>query len=170
MDYMEQEQERGTHHRRGDHLFLERDGRNFPEHRINIIDTPGHVDFTIEWSGRCACSTAPSLFLRGCRSSAPVGNGVAANESVQGAAHRLRQQDGSAGANFLRCVEQIKHATTRNPVPIQLPIGAEENFVGVVDLIRMKEIWWTTPRKAPKFEYREIPADMKDFASSGARK
>jgi len=66
-----------------------------------------------------------------------------------------------AGANFLRCVEQIKTRPRGVPVPIQLPIGAEDNFAGVVDLIRMKEIWWDDSTQGTKFEYREIPADMK---------
>src|SRR6267154_2247952 len=146
MDYMEQEQERGiTITAAATTCFWKGMDKSFPEHRINIIDTPGHVDFTIEVE----------------RSLRVLDSAIAVYCAVSGVQRIafVNKMD-RAGANFLRCVEQIKTRLRGNPVPIQLPIGAEDGFVGVVDLVKMKSIWWDEETQGMKFEYREIPAGM----------
>jgi len=163
MDYMEQEQERGiTITAAATTCFWKgMDGR-FPEHRINIIDTPGHVDFTIEVERSLrVLDSAVAVFCA-------VAGVQPQSETVWRQMNKYKvprvafvNKMDRAGANFLRCVEQIGTRLRGNPVPIQLPIGAEDDFVGVVDLIRMKEIWWDDSTQGTKFEYREIPADMK---------
>ena len=164
MDYMEQEQERGiTITAAATTCFWKGMDGNFPEHRINIIDTPGHVDFTIEVERSLrVLDSAVAVFCA-------VAGVQPQSETVWRQMNRYKvpriafvNKMDRAGANFLRCVEQIKSRLRGNPVAIQLPIGAEENFVGVVDLIRMKEIWWDDATQGTKFEYREIPADMKE--------
>jgi elongation factor G len=163
MDWMEQEQERGiTITSAATTCFWKGMDKTFPEHRINIIDTPGHVDFTIEVE----------------RSLRVLDGAVALFESVAGVQPQSetvwRQMNrynvpriafvnkmDRAGANFLRCVDQIRTRLKGNPVVIQLPIGAEENFAGIVDLIKMKSIWWDEESQGMRFEYRDIPADMK---------
>ncbi len=164
MDWMEQEQERGiTITSAATTCFWQGMDQQFPEHRINIIDTPGHVDFTIEverslrvLDGACAVFCA-------------VGGVEPQSETVWRQASKyhvprmafVNKMD-RAGANFLRVVEQIKDRLGANPVPIQLPIGAEENFKGIVDLIRMKAIFWNEDDMGMTYEAREIPADMLD--------
>ena len=162
MDYMEQEQERGiTITSAATTCFWKGMDGNFQEHRINIIDTPGHVDFTIE----------VERSLRVLDSAVAV---YCAVSGVQPQSEKVWRQMNKyhvpriafvnkmdrAGANFLRCVEQIATRLKGNPVPIQLPIGAEDKFVGVVDLISMKELWWDDATQGTKFEHRDIPADM----------
>ncbi|MGC3982107.1 MAG: elongation factor G [Steroidobacteraceae bacterium] len=162
MDYMEQEQERGiTITAAATTCFWKGMDKNFPEHRINIIDTPGHVDFTIEVERSLrVLDSAVAVFCA-------VAGVQPQSETVWRQMNKyhvpriafVNKMD-RAGANFLRCVEQINARLRGNAVPIQLPIGAEDGFVGVVDLIRMQEIWWDDSTQGTKFEYREIPAEM----------
>ena len=163
MDYMEQEQERGiTITAAATTCFWKGMDKSFPEHRINIIDTPGHVDFTIE----------VERSLRVLDSAIAVYCAVSGVQPQSETFWRQMNKYGvpriafvnkmdRAGANFLRCVEQIKTRLRGNPVPIQLPIGAEDGFTGVVDLIKMKSIFWDEETQGMKFEYREIPDDMR---------
>ena len=162
MDYMEQEQERGiTITAAATTCFWKGMENNFPEHRINIIDTPGHVDFTIEVERSLrVLDSAVAVFCA-------VAGVQPQSETVWRQMNKYKvpriafvNKMDRAGANFLRCVEQIKSRLRGVPVPIQLPIGAEDQFAGVVDLIRMKEIWWDDSTQGTKFEYRDIPADM----------
>jgi elongation factor G len=162
MDYMEQEQERGiTITSAATTCFWKGMDKNFPEHRINIIDTPGHVDFTIE----------VERSLRVLDSAVALFDSVAGVQPQSETVWRQMNRYGvpriafvnkmdRAGANFLRCVEMIRTRLRANPVPIQLPIGAEEHFEGVVDLIKMKAIYWDMETQGMKFEYRDIPPAM----------
>lgn len=162
MDWMEQEQERGiTITSAATTCFWYGMDKQFPQHRVNIIDTPGHVDFTIEverslrvLDGACAVLCA-------------VGGVEPQTETVWRQANRygvprlgfVNKMD-RAGANFLRVVDQVKGRLGANPIPIQLPIGAEENFEGVVDLVRMKAIYWDEKTQGMSYEARDISADM----------
>ncbi|MCK5479613.1 MAG: elongation factor G [Gammaproteobacteria bacterium] len=162
MDWMEQEQERGiTITSAATTCFWKGMAQQFPQHRINIIDTPGHVDFTIEverslrvLDGACAVFCA-------------VGGVEPQSETVWRQANRynvprmafVNKMD-RAGADFLRVVEQIRERLGSNPVPLQLPIGAEEDFQGLVDLIRMKAIYWNESDMGTTYEEKDIPADM----------
>lgn len=162
MDWMEQEQERGiTITSAATTCFWYGMDKQFPQHRINIIDTPGHVDFTIEverslrvLDGACAVFCA-------------VGGVEPQSETVWRQANRygvprlgfVNKMD-RAGANFLRVVSQVRSRLGANPVPIQIPIGAEENFEGVVDLVRMKAIYWDEKSLGMTYEAKEIRADM----------
>ncbi len=164
MDWMAQEQERGiTITSAATTCFWAGMAKQFPQHRFNIIDTPGHVDFTIEverslrvLDGACAVLCA-------------VGGVEPQTETVWRQAVRygvprigfVNKMD-RTGANFLRVVGQVRNKLGANAVPIQLPIGAEENFEGVVDLVKMKAIYWDTTNQGMTFEEREIPAEMKD--------
>jgi elongation factor G len=162
MDYMEQEQERGiTITSAATTCFWSGMEKNFPEHRINIIDTPGHVDFTIE----------VERSLRVLDSAVALFDSVAGVQPQSETVWRQMNRYGvpriafvnkmdRAGANFLRCVDMIRTRLRANPVPIQLPIGAEDNFEGVVDLVRMKAIYWDMETQGMKFEYREVPQSM----------
>ena len=162
MDYMEQEQERGiTITSAATTCFWKGMDKSMPEHRINIIDTPGHVDFTIEVDRSLrVLDSAVALFCA-------VSGVQPQSETVWRQMNRysvpriafVNKMD-RAGANFLRCVEQIRTRLRGNPVPVQLPIGAEETFEGVIDLIRMKSIHWDAETQGMKFEYGEVPADM----------
>ena len=163
MDWMEQERERGiTITSAATTCFWKGMDASHPEHRINIIDTPGHVDFTIEVERSMrVLDGACMVYRRGRRRAAAVGNRVAAGEQVQGAAARVRQQDGPRqGANFFKVHDQMKQRLKANPVPIQVPIGAEEKFEGVVDLVTMKAIYWDDKTQGMKYELRDIPADL----------
>ena len=155
MDWMEQEQERGIT------ITSAATTTYWRGHQINIIDTPGHVDFTIEverslrvLDGACAVFCA-------------VGGVEPQSETVWRQANKygvprlafVNKMD-RMGANFLRVVAQVKDRLGGNPVPLQLPIGAEEHFKGVVDLVKMKAVLWDEESKGMKFEYAEIPADM----------
>jgi elongation factor G len=163
MDFMEQEQERGiTIMSAATTCFWKGMEGKFPEHRINIIDTPGHVDFTVEVERSLrVLDSAVAVFCA-------VAGVQPQSETVWRQMNKYQvpriafvNKMDRAGANFLRCVEQIKTRLRGNPVPIQLPIGAEDTFEGVVDLIRMKEIWWDPATQGTQFEYREIPEDMR---------
>jgi elongation factor G len=163
MDYMEQEQERGiTITSAATTCFWKGMEKNFPEHRINIIDTPGHVDFTIEVERSLrVLDSAVALFDS-------VAGVQPQSETVWRQMNRYRvpriafvNKMDRAGANFLRCVDMIRTRLRANPVPIQLPIGAEDGFAGVVDLIKMKAIYWDMDTQGMKFEYRDIPSAMR---------
>jgi elongation factor G len=163
MDWMEQEQERGiTITSAATTCFWSGMDKQFPEHRINIIDTPGHVDFTIEVERSLrVLDGAVVLFCA-------VGGVEPQSETVWRQANRygvprlafVNKMD-RAGANFLRVVEQIRTRLGALPVPMQLPIGAEEHYEGVVDLVRMKSIYWDEESKGMRFELRDVPAHMR---------
>ena len=166
MDYMEQEQERGiTITAAATTCFWKGMDNSFPEHRINIIDTPGHVDFTIEVERSLrVLDSAVALFCA-------VSGVQPQSETVWRQMNRyavpriaLRQQDGPRRRELLPLRRQIRSRLRANPVPIQMPIGAEENFEGVVDLIRMKAIYWDMETQGMKFEYRDIPASLQEQA------
>jgi elongation factor G len=166
MDWMEQEQERGiTITSAATTCFWTGMDQQFPEHRINIIDTPGHVDFTIEVERSLrVLDGAVAVFCA-------VGGVQPQSETVWRQATRynvpsvcfVNKMD-RTGANFERVVRQIKERLGARPVPIQLPIGAEENFEGVVDLVRMKAIYWDSASQGTTYDAREIPADMQGAA------
>jgi elongation factor G len=165
MDWMEQEQERGiTITSAATTCFWSGMDSQFPEHRINIIDTPGHVDFTIEVERSLrVLDGAVVLFCA-------VGGVEPQSETVWRQANKygvprvafVNKMD-RAGANFLRVVEQIKSRLSAVAVPLQLPIGAEDKFEGVIDLVKMKAIWWDDTTQGIKFELRDIPADMQEL-------
>jgi len=166
MDWMEQEQERGiTITSAATTCFWKGTSSQFPEHRINIIDTPGHVDFTIEverslrvLDGTCAVFCA-------------VGGVEPQSETVWRQANKysvpriafVNKMD-RAGANFLRVVAQIRERLNSNAVTMQLPIGAEENFKGVIDLVKMKAIYWEEENMGIRFEEKDIPQTMETEA------
>jgi elongation factor G len=167
MDYMEQEQERGiTITAAATTCFWKGMDGTFPQHRINIIDTPGHVDFTIEVERSLrVLDSAVALFCA-------VSGVQPQSETVWRQMNRyavpriafVNKMD-RAGADFFRCLDQIRSRLRGNPVPIQIPIGAEENFEGVVDLIRMQAIYWDMATQGMKFEYRAIPAELLEQAT-----
>src|ERR1700755_15615 len=167
MDWMEQERERGiTITAAATTCFWKGMDSSFPEHRINIIDTPGHVDFTIEVERSLrVLDSAVALFCA-------VSGVQPQSETVWRQMNRyavpriafVNKMD-RAGADFFRCIDQIKTRLRGNPVPIQVPIGAEDDFEGVVDLIRMKAIYWDMETQGMKFEYRDIPAELKEQAA-----
>ncbi len=162
MDWMEQEQERGiTITSAATTCFWTGMDNNFPQHRINIIDTPGHVDFTIEVERSLrVLDGAVAVFCA-------VGGVEPQSETVWRQANKyqvprmafVNKMDRS-GANFMRVVEQMRERLGANAVPLQLPIGAEDEFRGVVDLIKMKAIWWNEEDMGTTFEYGDIPAEM----------
>jgi elongation factor G len=167
MDWMEQEQERGiTITSAATTCFWKGMSRERPEHRINIIDTPGHVDFTIEverslrvLDGACAVFCA-------------VGGVEPQSETVWRQADKygvpriafVNKMD-RMGANFFRVVQQVKDRLGGNAVPIQVPIGAEEGFAGVVDLVQMKAVYWDEASRGMEYELREIPAELQDLCT-----
>ena len=162
MDYMEQEQERGiTITAAATTCFWKGMDGTFPEHRINIIDTPGHVDFTIEVERSLrVLDSAVALF---CAVSGvqPQSETVWRQMNKYGVPRIafVNKMD-RAGADFMRAVDQIRTRLRGNPVPIQLPIGAEDDFEGVIDLVRMKAIYWDMETQGMKFEFRDIPAGL----------
>ncbi len=167
MDYMEQEQERGiTITAAATTCFWKGMEQGFPEHRINILDTPGHVDFTIEVERSLrVLDSAVALF---CAVSGvqPQSETVWRQMNKYGVPRIafVNKMD-RAGANFFRCVEQIRTRLRANPLPIQIPIGAEDSFEGVIDLIRMKAIYWDMETQGMKFVYREIPEELRAQAA-----
>jgi elongation factor G len=162
MDWMEQEQERGiTITSAATTCFWSGMDQNYPEHRINIIDTPGHVDFTIEVERSLrVLDGAVGVFCA-------VGGVEPQSETVWRQADKynvprlafVNKMD-RTGADFLRVIDQIRDRLGSNVIPIQLPIGAEDAFQGVVDLIKMKAIYWDEETRGAKFEERDIPDDM----------
>ncbi len=168
MDWMEQEQERGiTITSAATTCFWKGMAGNYPEHRINIIDTPGHVDFTIE------VERSLRVLDGACTVFCAVGGVQPQTETVWRQANKYKvprlafvNKMDRSGANFMRVLEQIKARLKANPVPIQLPIGAEDKFEGVVDLLKMKAIHWDEATQGTKFEEREIPENLKSEAES----
>ena len=163
MDYMEQEQERGiTITAAATTCFWKGMDNSFPEHRINILDTPGHVDFTIEVERSLRVLDSAVALFDSVAGVQPQSETVwrQMNKYAVPRIAFVNKMD-RAGANFLRVVEMIRSRLRANPVPIQLPIGAEDGFEGVVDLIRLKAIYWDMETQGMKFEYRDIPADLK---------
>lgn len=166
MDWMEQEQERGiTITSAATTCFWSGMSEQFPEHRINLIDTPGHVDFTIE------VERSMRVLDGACMVYCAVGGVQPQSETVWRQANKYKvprlafvNKMDRTGANFFRVVEQVKTRLGGNPIPVVIPIGAEDNFEGVVDLLEMKSIIWDVASQGMKFEYGEIPADLVDVA------
>ena len=162
MDWMEQEQERGiTITSAATTCFWKGMDLSFPEHRINIIDTPGHVDFTIE------VERSMRVIDGACMVYCAVGGVQPQSETVWRQANKYKvprlafvNKMDRQGADFLKVYVQMKTRLKANPVPLQLPIGAEEKFEGVIDLVRMKAIYWDDSTQGMKFDMRDIPADL----------
>ncbi|EDM81977.1 elongation factor G, partial [Limnobacter sp. MED105] len=162
MDWMEQEQERGiTITSAATTCFWKGMDNSYPEHRFNIIDTPGHVDFTIE------VERSMRVLDGACMVYCAVGGVQPQSETVWRQANKYKvprlafvNKMDRTGANFFKVVEQMRLRLRANPVPIVIPIGAEEKFQGVVDLIKMKAIYWDEASQGMKFDYREIPAEL----------
>ncbi len=166
MDWMEQEQERGiTITSAATTCFWRGMGAQFDEHRINIIDTPGHVDFTIEVERSLRVLDGAVVVLCASSGVQPQTETVWRQANKYGVPRMVfvNKMD-RAGADFLRVVAQMKDRLGANPVPLQLPIGAEDDFSGVIDLIKMKAIHWTEEDQGMTFDYGDIPADMLDIA------
>ncbi|MEZ2418086.1 elongation factor G [Luteibacter sp. RCC_6_2] len=168
MDWMEQEQERGiTITSAATTAFWKGMDRSLPEHRFNIIDTPGHVDFTIEVERSLRVLDGAVFVL------CAVGGVQPQSETVWRQANRYKvprlafvNKMDRTGANFYKVVDQLKSRLAANPVPMQVPIGAEDNFEGVVDLLKMKAIKWDMESQGMKFEYVEIPAELQAKAEA----
>ncbi len=167
MDWMEQEQERGiTITSATTTCFWKGMGGAFPEHRINIIDTPGHVDFTIE------VERSMRVLDGACMVFCAVGGVQPQSETVWRQANKYKvprlafvNKMDRTGANFFKVYDQMKARLKANPVPVQVPIGSEENFKGLVDLVKMKSIIWSEEDKGVTFKYGEIPADMVELCN-----
>ncbi|MBW8470834.1 MAG: elongation factor G [Thiobacillus sp.] len=172
MDWMEQEQERGiTITSAATTCFWKGMDLSFPEHRINIIDTPGHVDFTIE------VERSMRVLDGACMVYCAVGGVQPQSETVWRQANKYKvprlafvNKMDRTGANFFKVVEQMKLRLKANPVPIVIPIGAEEHFTGVVDLRKMKAIIWDEASQGMKFNYEEIPAELLELAKEWREK
>ena len=162
MDWMEQEQERGiTITSAATTCFWKGMDNSYPEHRFNIIDTPGHVDFTIE------VERSMRVLDGACMVYCAVGGVQPQSETVWRQANKYKvprlafvNKMDRTGANFFKVVDQMKLRLKANPIPIVIPIGAEESFQGVVDLIKMKAIYWDEASQGMKFDYRDIPAEL----------
>ena len=172
MDWMEQEQERGiTITSAATTCFWKGMENNYPEHHINIIDTPGHVDFTIE------VERSMRVLDGACMVYCAVGGVQPQSETVWRQANKygvprlafVNKMD-RTGANFLKVYDQMRLRLKANVIPIQLPIGAEDKFEGVVDLVKMKAIYWDDSTQGMKFEEREIPVDMQAECESWREK
>ena len=164
MDWMEQEQERGiTITSAATTCFWRGMDAQFPDHRINIIDTPGHVDFTIEVERSLRVLDGAVVVLCGSSGVQPQTETVwrQANKYEVPRMVFVNKMD-RAGANFMMVVEQLKERLGANAVPLQMTIGAEEDFKGVVDLIKMKAILWNEADQGMTFEYTDIPEDILD--------
>ena len=162
MDWMEQEQERGiTITSAATTCFWKGMDRSLPDHRINIIDTPGHVDFTIE------VERSMRVLDGACMVYCAVGGVQPQSETVWRQANKYKvprlafvNKMDRTGANFFKVYDQMRTRLKANPVPIVVPIGAEENFTGVVDLLKMKAIIWDESSQGMRFRYEDIPADL----------
>jgi elongation factor G len=162
MDWMEQEQERGiTITSAATTCFWKGMDNSFPPHHINIIDTPGHVDFTIE------VERSMRVLDGACMVYCAVGGVQPQSETVWRQANKYKvprlafvNKMDRTGANFFKVYDQMRLRLKANPIIMQVPIGAEENFKGVVDLIKMKAIWWDEDTKGMTFKYGEIPAEL----------
>ncbi len=172
MDWMEQEQERGiTITSAATTCFWKGMGGNFPEHRVNIIDTPGHVDFTIE------VERSMRVLDGACMVYCAVGGVQPQSETVWRQANRygvprlafVNKMD-RQGADFFKVHDQMRMRLKANPIPLQIPIGAEEKFEGVIDLVKMKAIVWDEASQGVKFVYSDIPADLKAKADEWREK
>ena len=172
MDWMEQEQERGiTITSAATTCFWKGMDLSLPEHRVNIIDTPGHVDFTIE------VERSMRVLDGACMVYCAVGGVQPQSETVWRQANKygvprlafVNKMD-RQGANFFRVYEQMKLRLKANPVLIQVPIGAEDKFEGVVDLVKMKAIIWDDASQGMKFEYGDIPAELVDTCNEWREK
>jgi elongation factor G len=167
MDWMEQEQERGiTITSAATTCFWKGMDLSFPEHRFNIIDTPGHVDFTIE------VERSMRVLDGACMVYCAVGGVQPQSETVWRQANKYKvprlafvNKMDRTGANFFKVVDQMKTRLRANPVPIVIPIGAEDSFTGVVDLVKMKAIIWDEASQGMKFDYREVPAELVELAN-----
>src|SRR5262252_7435312 len=172
MDYMEQEQERGiTITSAATTCFWKGMDSSYPEHRINIIDTPGHVDFTIE------VERSMRVLDGACMVYDSVGGVQPQSETVWRQANKYRvprlafvNKMDRVGANFFKVYDQMKTRLKGNPVVIQLPIGAEDKFAGIVDLVRMKAIYWDDSTKGMKYEIRDIPAELQEISAEWREK
>jgi len=166
MDWMEQERERGiTITSAATTCFWKGMDGSFPEHRINIIDTPGHVDFTIE------VERSMRVLDGACMVYDSVGGVQPQSETVWRQANKYKvprlafvNKMDRIGADFFKVYRQMKDRLRGNPVPIQVPIGAEDKFQGVVDLVRMKAIYWDDSSQGMKFDVRDIPAELEELA------
>jgi elongation factor G len=162
MDWMEQEQERGiTITSAATTCFWKGMDKSLPEHRINIIDTPGHVDFTIE------VERSMRVLDGACMVYCAVGGVQPQSETVWRQANKYRvprlafvNKMDRQGANFFKVYDQMRKRLHANPVPIQIPVGAEEKFEGVIDLVRMKAIYWDEATQGTNFELRDIPDNL----------
>ena len=166
MDWMEQEQERGiTITSAATTTFWDGTEKQFDEHRINIIDTPGHVDFTIEVERSLRVLDGAIVVFCGTSGVEPQSETVWRQADKYGVPRMVfvNKMD-RAGADFLRVVNQIEERLGSTPVPIQLAIGAEENFKGIVDLVKMKAIYWNEDDQGLTFEHLDIPEDLQAIA------
>ncbi|MGL5986259.1 MAG: GTP-binding protein, partial [Burkholderiales bacterium] len=172
MDWMEQEQERGiTITSAATTTFWSGMAHQFDEHRINIIDTPGHVDFTIE------VERSMRVLDGACMVYCAVGGVQPQSETVWRQANKYRvprlafvNKMDRQGANFFRVVEQMRLRLRANPVPIAIPIGAEDGFTGVVDLLKNKAVLWDEASQGMKFDYVDIPAELVSVAAEWREK
>jgi len=167
MDWMEQEQERGiTITSAATTTFWKGMDNQYEQHRINIIDTPGHVDFTIEVERSLRVLDGAVVVFCGSSGVEPQSETVwrQANKYQVPRIVFINKMD-RAGADFLRVVEQIENRLGATAVPIQLPIGAEEEFVGIIDLIKMQAVYWHDDDKGMTFEYQPIPSNLLDQAN-----
>jgi elongation factor G len=166
MDWMEQEQERGiTITSAATTCFWNGMDSNYPDHRINIIDTPGHVDFTIE------VERSLRVLDGACTVFCAVGGVQPQTETVWRQANKYKvprlafvNKMDRAGANFMRVHEQIQVRLKAHPVPVQLPIGGEDKFEGVIDLVKMKAVYWDDSTRGMKYEERDIPDNLMEDA------
>jgi elongation factor G len=166
MDWMEQEQERGiTITSAATTCFWKGMANNFPQHHINIIDTPGHVDFTIE------VERSMRVLDGACMVYCAVGGVQPQSETVWRQANKYKvprlafvNKMDRTGANFFKVYDQMRARLKANPIPMQVPIGAEDNFEGVVDLVKMQAIYWDDASQGMKFDYRDIPEHLKEEA------
>jgi elongation factor G len=167
MDWMEQEQERGiTITSAATTCYWRGMAANYPEHRVNIIDTPGHVDFTIE------VERSMRVLDGACMVYCAVGGVQPQSETVWRQANKygvprlafVNKMD-RTGANFFRVHDQMRSRLKANPIPIQVPIGSEENFRGVIDLVKMKAVVWDEASQGIKFEYVEVPSELAEVAA-----
>ncbi len=167
MDWMEQEQERGiTITSAATTCYWRGMGANYPEHRVNIIDTPGHVDFTIE------VERSMRVLDGACMVYCAVGGVQPQSETVWRQANKYRvprlafvNKMDRTGANFFRVHDQMRSRLKANPIPIQVPIGAEDGFRGVIDLVKMKAVIWDEASQGIKFEYADVPAELAEVAA-----
>ena len=172
MDWMEQERERGiTITSAATNCFWKGMDASYPEHRINIIDTPGHVDFTIE------VERSMRVLDGACMVYDSVGGVQPQSETVWRQANKYKvprlafvNKMDRIGANFFKVHDQMRSRLKANPVPIQVPIGAEDKFAGVVDLVKMKAIYWDDSTQGMKYDMRDVPAELADVAAEWREK